>query len=137
MSTSTVSPFSTSSMTAPSPSLPDPASQASVVLAHAALYPETASRLSSLQTLQIPGAEQSANLVDLRPKIEILRNQQEDLQEQVRMLRERSARILQWWVEVGVVGMGGLWEDWVERIEDIDKTLKRWERQKAEEDGYI
>jgi hypothetical protein len=110
---------------------------ASTVLAHAALYPETASRLSSLQTLQVPRADQSSKLVPLMPRLEQLQQEEQHMQDEVRDLRERSARCLEWWVKVAVVGMGDVWEDWERRIADLERALIRWERRAKEEQGYL
>lgn len=107
------------------------------MLAHAALYPETASRLSSLQTLQVPPAEQSSQLISLKPKLDELGRKEERIQDEVRNLRERSARCLEWWVNIGVVGMGDVWEDWEGRIADVERNLKRWETRAKDEQGYL
>ncbi|EXJ62692.1 hypothetical protein A1O7_03130 [Cladophialophora yegresii CBS 114405] len=110
---------------------------ASIVLAHASLYPETASRLSSLQTLHIPPAEHSSELVSLVPKLRHLDREEQRLQDEARELRERSARCLEWWVKVGVVGMGDVWQDWEKRMTDVERHLIRWERRAKEEQGYL
>jgi hypothetical protein len=110
---------------------------ASIVLAHAALYPETASRLSSLQTLQVPPAEESSQLISLVPKLRELSREEQLLQDEARELRERSARCLEWWVKVGVVGMGDVWQDWEKRMADVERHLIRWERRAKEEQGYL
>ncbi|KIW71110.1 hypothetical protein PV04_03315 [Phialophora macrospora] len=110
---------------------------ASIVLAHAALYPEAASRLASLQTLQVPPAEQSSELVSLVPKLGQLSREEQRLQDEARELRERSARCLEWWVKVGVVGMGDVWQDWEKRMADVERHLIRWERRAKEEQGYL
>jgi hypothetical protein len=110
---------------------------ASIVLAHAALYPETASRLSSLQTLQIPVADQSAQLVSLLPRLQQLSQEEQCMQTEVQDLRERSARCLEWWVEVGVVGMSDLWEDWEGRLTEVERNVIRHDRHLKEEQGYV
>ncbi|OAP56952.1 hypothetical protein AYL99_09064 [Fonsecaea erecta] len=115
----------------------DTSALASIVLAHATLYPETASRLSSLQTLQIPPADQSAKLVSLAPRLEKLRQEEERIQEEVRELRERSARCLEWWVKIGVVGMGDMWEDWERRTAEVERNIIRRERRAKEQQGYL
>ena len=107
------------------------------VSTHATLYPETASRLSSLQTLQVPPAEQSAKLSDLSSSIEESRQEQDALGIEIQDLRQRSARCLEWWVKVGVVGMGDLWDEWEDRIADIERYVARLERRKKEQEGYL
>ena len=118
----------------PSSDLP---TQASVVLSHATLYPETASRLASLQSLQIPAAEASARIVELGPKVTEYQRMQEGLEAEVRDLRQRSARCLEWWVKVGIVAMGDLWEEWEDRLKDVERQVARFERQQKEEEGYL
>ncbi|KAK5458050.1 hypothetical protein LTS15_004129 [Exophiala xenobiotica] len=110
---------------------------ASIVLSHATLFPETASRLSSLQTLQIPPAGQSSELLSLAPRLAQTRRTEENLSDEVSDLRERSARCLEWWVKIGVVGMGDLWEDWERRVAEVERHLIRWERRAKEEQGYL
>ncbi|KAK5061490.1 hypothetical protein LTR84_008034 [Exophiala bonariae] len=119
------------------PKSEDLATLASVVLAHASLYPETASRLSSLQTLQIPLAVQTSKLIALRPGLEKARMVELQMEEEVRELRERSARCLEWWVTTGIVGMGDMWQDWESRIADVERNVIRWERRAKDEQGYL
>lgn len=126
-----------SSPTTPTVSTSDLSAHASIVLSHATLYPETASRLSSLQTLQVPPAEQSATLSDLSSSIEESRQEQDALEIEIQDLRQRSARCLEWWIKVDVVGMGDLWDEWEDRITDIERYLARLERRKREQEGYL
>jgi hypothetical protein len=122
-----------------SPSVPitELSTQASVVLAHATLFPETASRLSSLQSLQVPSAEQSTKLSELAPQIVQAQRTQDELEREVQELRQRSARCLEWWVKHGVVGLGDLWEEWEDRIKLAERQIARLERRQKEEEGYI
>lgn len=115
----------------------DVASQASIVLSHATVYPETASRLSSLQSLQIPRAEQSAKLSQLEPRLKECQKTQQELEREVQDLRQRSAKCLEWWVKVGVVGMGDLWEEWEDRLKGVEQHVKRFERRQKEEEGFL
>lgn len=107
------------------------------MLSHATLFPETASRLSSLQTLEIPSAEQSAKLVELTPQVEECAMKQMEMEKDVEELRERSARCLEWWVQTGVVGIGELWEDWEARVGEIQRAVARFDRRRKEEEGYV
>ncbi|RMZ78975.1 hypothetical protein DV737_g3616, partial [Chaetothyriales sp. CBS 132003] len=115
----------------------DLATKASLVLSHATLYPETASRLSSLQTLPVPAAEQSAQLSALRGQIQTRQHVQDSLELDIQDLQHRSARCLEWWIKVGVAGMGDVWDDWQDRIADIEGYLTRLERRKKEHQGYL
>lgn len=121
------------------PSIPlnDLSTPASIVLANASLYPETASRLSSLQTLPIPPVESSTGLEDLLGTIEQCRKEQDELDMEVQQLRQRSARCLEWWVKNGVVGMGDLWEEWEDRMIEMQRQLGRFERQQKDQEGYM
>ena len=76
-------------------------------------------------------------MVELAPRIEQAKKTQAQLEDQARELRERSARILQWWVEIGCVGMGGLWEDWMSRVGEIERQVQRQEKKAKEEEGYL
>ena len=115
----------------------DLSTQASVVLSHATVFPETASRLSSLQSLQIPSAEASAKISVLAPEIANCQQDQKELEQEIQDLRQRSARCLEWWVRVGVVGMGDLWEEWEDRLKATERQLARLERRRKEEEGYV
>jgi hypothetical protein len=124
--------FGTSDSTSKSRSM-DPATEASVVLAHASSFPETASRLSSLKDLTIPAAESSARLVELQPRLEKVKEVQARQLRQVAELRERSARIVERWVSGGVVGSAEAWAEVEARVRDGENGVRRVERQKREE----
>ncbi|RJE24990.1 Nuclear distribution protein, partial [Aspergillus sclerotialis] len=79
---------------------------ASIVLSYATAFPETASRLASLNDLPIPDAAASASLIELRPQMERVAQMQDEHAKTVAELRVRSARALQRWYEVGLVGAG-------------------------------
>ena len=111
----------------------DPSTEASMVLAHASSFPETASRLSSLKDLTIPPAEASAKLIELQPRIEKVKEVQAHHLRQVAELRERTARIVERWVSNGVVGSSEAWAEMEARVKDIEKGVRRIEHQKREE----
>ncbi|PLN81569.1 nuclear distribution protein RO10 [Aspergillus taichungensis] len=100
---------------------------ASIVLAYASAFPETASRLSSLNDLPVPDAEASATLVALQGRLDALAQTQEDQAGEVAELRVRSARALQRWYEVGVVGSGECWAEWEGRLGDVEREVRRVE----------
>src|SRR3984885_14761588 len=93
------------------PSTLDPGAAVAIVLAHASAFPETASRLTSLKDLPVPGAAKSALLVDLGPRIEQARIVQEKQMREVNELRARSAKLVERWVGLQV-GIGECWADW-------------------------
>ncbi|KAI1626698.1 hypothetical protein EDD37DRAFT_225294 [Exophiala viscosa] len=119
------------------PKSEDLSTLASIVLSHATVFPETASRLASLQTLQIPPAKQSSLLATLSPKLEECRATEDSIANEARELRDRSARCLEWWVKIGVIGMGDVSKDWERRVGEVQKHLIRWERRAKEEQGYL
>ncbi|RAH44397.1 uncharacterized protein BO95DRAFT_366309 [Aspergillus brunneoviolaceus CBS 621.78] len=100
---------------------------ASVVLSYASAFPETASRLSSLNDLPIPDAETSASLIQLQPRLDQLSKTQEDQARQISELRVRSAKALQRWYEVALVSGGECWAEWEGRLEDVEREVRREE----------
>jgi len=96
---------------------------ASIVLAHASLFPETASRLSSLKTLPIPDASVSAQLVDLQPRIQSAHQVHKRQEAEIAELRARSAKLVEWWVNNGVVRMGECWADWETRVRECERVV--------------
>ncbi|KIX10517.1 uncharacterized protein Z518_01600 [Rhinocladiella mackenziei CBS 650.93] len=129
--------FASVTTTSAIPKSEDLSTLASIVLSHATLFPETASRLSSLQTLQVPRGEQSVKLISLIPRLDKCQEDEQHIQDEVRELRERSARCLDWWVKTGVIGMGDLWENWERRITQVERSVIRFERRAKEEQGYL
>lgn len=115
----------------------DISTQGSVVLSNATLYPETASRLSSLQSLPVPLVESSSKLTELAGQIDQYCEEQKRLEGEIQELRQRSARCLEWWVNVGVVGMGDMWEEWESRMIELERQVGRFERRRKEEEGYL
>jgi hypothetical protein len=113
----------------------DAGTEASVVLAHASTFPETASRLSSLKDLTIPPAEASAKLLELQPRIDKVKEVQAHQLRQVAELRERTARIVEQWVSNGVVGSAEAWAEVESRVRDVEKDVRRIEHRKREENA--
>ncbi|KAH8701803.1 hypothetical protein BGW36DRAFT_289204 [Talaromyces proteolyticus] len=100
---------------------------ASIVLSYASAFPETSSRLTSLNDLPVPDAKASIALIELQPRLERLLQIQRQQAQEVSELRTRSARLLQRWYELGLVGSSECWADWESRLEDIDHEVKRRE----------
>lgn len=105
------------------------------VLSHATLYSSTSSRLQTLQTLRIPPAIHSANLIGQGPRVKLLLERQDRLEAETAELRERSARAIREWREIEVDGMNELWDDWQERIKVCERTVKREERRQRDENS--
>ncbi|KAI1922767.1 hypothetical protein LOZ58_001996 [Ophidiomyces ophidiicola] len=123
--------FQTSDPTTVPSTLSTP-SLASIVLSYAAAFPETASRLSSLQDLPVPPASASTGLIELRPRINRLLKEQEVQADEVAELRVRSALLMQRWIEVGIVGGGELWGEWEDRVTRAERAVRRLERQRED-----
>lgn len=103
------------------------------VLSHATLYTSTSSRLQTLQTLRIPPAAQSANLIEQGPRVKALADRQERLDADIDDLKERSVNVVSWWRENEIDGMNELWDDWQERVKACERTVRREERRRREE----
>ena len=100
---------------------------ASMVLSYTSAFPETASRLTSLNDLPIPNAQTSAALIELQPQLDRVARGQEQQAHVISELRVRTARVLQQWYEVGLVGAGECWAEWEGRLEDVEREVKREE----------
>ncbi|OGM47356.1 nuclear distribution protein RO10 [Aspergillus bombycis] len=100
---------------------------ASIVLSYASAFPETASRLTSLNDLPIPDTQTSASLIQLQPRLDQLAQVQEEQAKQISELRVRTARALQRWYEIALVGGGECWAEWEGRLEDVEREVKREE----------
>lgn len=100
---------------------------ASIVLSYASAFPETASRLTSLNDLPIPDASTSAALIQLQPQIDRVSKGQDEQAKVVSELRVRTAKALQRWYEVGLVGSGECWAEWEGRLEDVEREIRRGE----------
>lgn len=111
--------------------------QATQVLAHASLYTSTSSRLQTLQTLRIPEATVSAGIMEQGGHLKNLLERQEILEERAAELKRRSVAVLEWWVNVGIKGMGELWEDWEDRVAVCERFVKVHERRAKEERGEL
>jgi hypothetical protein len=105
-------------------------------MSYATAFPETASRLTSLNDLPVPDAQSSAALIELQPQIDRVAQMQTEQAAEISELRMRTARVLQRWYDVGLVGSGECWAEWEGRLEDVEREVKRSEviRQRREEE---
>ncbi|EGD91634.1 hypothetical protein H112_00740 [Trichophyton rubrum D6] len=115
------------------PATMTPATLASIVLSYATAFPETASRLSSLQDLPIPPASASTALVELQPRIDRAQETQRRQAEEIAELRVQSTLLMKRWVEVGVVGGGEVWGEWEERMKMVEIGVRREEKARERE----
>ncbi|KAJ5573989.1 uncharacterized protein N7459_008416 [Penicillium hispanicum] len=110
---------------------------ASIVLSYATAFPETASRLTSLNDLPVPDAESSAALIELQPQMDRLAQMQAEQAAVISELRVRTARVLQRWYEVGLVGSGECWAEWEARLEEVEREVRRREVIKERRENEI
>ncbi|KAJ5908132.1 hypothetical protein N7495_000814 [Penicillium taxi] len=110
---------------------------ASIVLSYATAFPETSSRLTSLNDLPLPDAESSAALIELQPQMDRLAQVQANQAEIISELRVRTARVLQRWYEVGLLGSGECWAEWEGRLEDVEREVRRHEVLKEKRENEI
>lgn len=111
----------------------DLSQHADQVLSHATLYTSTSSRLQTLQTLRIPPAAHSAKLIEQGPRVKALAQRQERLDADIDNLKERSVNVVSWWRENEIDGMNELWDDWQERVKACERSIRREERRRREE----
>jgi hypothetical protein len=97
------------------------------VLSYASAFPETSSRLTSLNDLPIPDAKASTALIELQPRLQQLLLIQEQQARDISELRTRSARLLQRWYEVGFLSSSECWAEWESRLQDVEREVKRHE----------
>ncbi|KAJ5913303.1 hypothetical protein N7504_002186 [Penicillium tannophilum] len=109
----------------------------SIVLSYATAFPETASRLTSLNDLPIPDAQSSATLIDLQPRMDRVAQTQAEQAAEISELRVRTAKVLQRWYEVGLVGSGECWAEWEGRLEGVEREVRRREVVKERRENEI
>ncbi|MCJ1353791.1 MAG: hypothetical protein MMC33_003778 [Icmadophila ericetorum] len=103
----------------------------SVVTSSAILYSNTASRLRSLQDMPIPSAESSTTLISLNPRIAEVQQLQDSQAAEITQLRLRTAETLQRWYEIQVLAGGECWNEWEERVGEVEKRVRREETARA------
>ena len=102
-----------------------------IVDACAPSYQTTASRLSAIKDLPIPPAESSTLLVSLHPRLSKLELLQDEQAREMAELRTRSAKAIQRWYEVGVLGESECWSEWEGRVVEVEKRVRREEGRMA------
>lgn len=102
-----------------------------IVNACAPSYQTTASRLNAIKDLPIPPADASASLIALHPRLSKLELLQDEQAREMADLRTRSARAIQRWYELGVLGESECWTEWEGRIADVEKSVRRVEGRMA------
>lgn len=84
----------------------------------------------------MPDAQSSAALIELQPQLDRVAQMQDQQAAEISELRIRTARVLQRWYDVGLVGSGECWAEWEGRLEDVEREVRRREviRQRREEE---
>lgn len=97
-------------------------------------FPETASRLNSLKDLPIPPAGASTSLIALQPRLEALKTLQDVQAAEISELRARSAAVLERYYEISLVSGGECWAEYEERVETVERAVRRIEVARQEQD---
>ncbi|KAK4561362.1 hypothetical protein LTR86_004679 [Recurvomyces mirabilis] len=133
-------PTSTSTSTPP---LFPPTQLAALLLSHTDLYTKTSTSLTHLSStttktqISIPDPAQVTKLITLRPRIERVMAKQAEQEREIDILRARSARAVQTWVEDGCLGMGDNWAEWEERLRGVEIAVRRKEGARRREEGAV
>ncbi|KAL4764642.1 putative nuclear distribution protein RO10 [Aspergillus foveolatus] len=99
----------------------------SIILSYASLISETASRLTSLTDTPIPDTSLSASLIALQPRMNQLAAKQDEQSREIAELRVRTAKVLQRYYEVSLLGGGEVWGEWEGRMERVEREVRRVE----------
>ena len=91
------------------------------------------SQLNLMQDLRVPPTEDFNALASLQPRISKVEQDYETLSDEIAQLRLRSAAILQRWYQTSILAGGDCWVQWEERLEAIEKAIRRQEVLKDEE----
>ena len=118
------------------PSL-DTAEQLATLKAYANAIPIFVSQLNLTQDLGVPPLESFNALAALRPRLSQVERDYESLAAEVAELRLRSAAILQRWYETTVLAGGDCWVQWEERLDAIERAVRRREVLKQAEESDI
>ena len=96
-------------------------------------YQTTASRLNAIKDLPLPPTEASVSLISLLPRLSKLELLQDEQAQDVAELRTRSARAIQRWYELSVLGDSECWTEWEGRLVEVEKRVRREEGRMAKE----
>ena len=105
-----------------------------IVMAMADIYPTSLSGLTAISDTPVPPTEASVTLVNLYPRIDRLRAVQEEQIQEIDRLRYRSATAVKRWYQNVVLGSGECWADWDERVDEVERRVKRMERARRTEE---
>ena len=105
-----------------------------IVMAMADIYPTSLSRLTTISDTPVPPTEASMTLVNLHPRIDRLGTVQEEQIQEINRLRYRSATAVKRWYQNVVLGSGECWADWDERVDEVERRIRRMERARRTEE---
>lgn len=100
-------------------------------------YSATASQLTLVEQLKIPDAEQSTALIALQPRLAAAESTQARQGRELAGLRLRTARVLQRWYDITVMGGNECWAEWDDRLMDAERKVRREEARRESEKGPI
>lgn len=106
----------------------------SIVLSSASAYPSTSSRLTSILDVPVPSAEQSAQLIDLQPRIAKIETLQAAQNKDIAALRRRTAAVIQRCYAVDIVRVGESWAELEGRVGQVEQKVRRVELAKRIDD---
>jgi hypothetical protein len=81
--------------------------------------------LVSINDAPIPTAESSAKLIDLEGRLAQLQLAQDNQAHEIAALKQRSAAALQRWYSVDILQAGDYWAELEERVEEVEKHVRR------------
>ena len=87
-----------------------------------------------LKDLPIPPTSASTRLISLGPRISKVGVEQGRQREELQGLRARSAKVIEQWYELGILGTGECWAEWESRLETMEKQVRRRERERETEE---
>ncbi|CZT39932.1 probable RO-10 protein, required for nuclear distribution [Rhynchosporium secalis] len=109
----------------------------SIILSSASSYPSTSSRLTSIMDVPIPAAELSTQLIELQPRIAKIEAVQAAQNEDIKELRERSAKLVQKWYLGDILGAGEEWAGYEGRVGRVEQRLRRVVKARRTDDAMI
>lgn len=105
-------------------------------MASAALYPQTASRLTSIFDLPIPPAELSAQLIELQPRISKIESIQANQKLEIAELQARSAALIERWYMTNILQAGEAWAALETRLRQVEQKIRRVTFARSKKDYY-
>ncbi|KAI9882983.1 MAG: 37S ribosomal protein S16, mitochondrial [Watsoniomyces obsoletus] len=103
------------------PSLLGDDEQLAIVMSMVTIFPETVSRLTSVEDLSVPPTETYTGVLKELPRMQKLSAVQERQAHEVAQLRHRSALALERWYRHSVMGSGECWAEWDARMRQAEQ----------------